>query len=88
MHTTSGSFVFVHPALFDEAAAVAAVQAYLRACNKCSDEEVSVPPRPPVLPHGVSARGSLTMDSVEAVHKAVSSLFAPATEGTAAAKPS
>lgn len=78
--------MFVHPSLFDESAAIAAVQAYLRGRNKCSDEEPSAPPpRPGVLPRGTSARGSLTMESVEAVRRAVSSLFAPA-EG-AAAKP-
>lgn len=72
----------MHPTLFDEAAAVAAVQAYLRSRTKCSDEEASAPPRPPTLPRGASARGSLTMESVEAVRRAVSSLFVPAEGGS------
>lgn len=88
-NTRTGSFVFVDPLLYDQQAAVRAVQAFLKTRNHSSEEEA--PPRaqqvPPPMPSSYSskppssvARSSLTMEGVEAVRKVlVSALFPSAT---------
>ncbi len=88
---TTGSFVFVDPLLYDQQAAMRAVQAFLKARNHSSEEDKVVSGSPLLSQPSlmgpartappIATRSSLTMEGVEAVRKVLVSALFPSEVG-------